>query len=84
MVCQTGMTSIVRLFPTFHANALKVTNFLNKMAQEIDLGIPGVVEHPERLPGHIASHPNPSKDPDLAPKPDFNPMRRKLAMKHVQ
>ncbi|KAJ5699639.1 hypothetical protein N7536_002652 [Penicillium majusculum] len=57
-----------------------VANFLNKMAREIDTNIPGVVEHPERLPGNIASHPGANKKPDLAPKPEFVSMRRKLAL----
>ncbi|CAG8165466.1 unnamed protein product [Penicillium salamii] len=57
-----------------------VTSFLNKMAKEIDPTIPGVVEHPERLPGNIAHHNDPNKDPDLAPKPQFHPMQRKLAL----
>ncbi|EAW08659.1 putative hydrolase, alpha/beta fold family [Aspergillus clavatus NRRL 1] len=57
-----------------------VTKFLNTMAKEIDLATPFVVEHPEKLPGQIANHFDPSKDPDMAPKPDFNPMRRKLAL----
>lgn len=51
------------------------------MAKEIDTSIPGVVEHPEKLPGHIASHPGPNKDADLAPKPQFLPVNRKLDMK---
>jgi hypothetical protein len=51
------------------------------MAQEIDTSIPGVVEHPEKLPGHIASHPGLEKDADLAPKPEFRPVNRKLDMK---
>ena len=54
------------------------------MAKEIDLQIPGVVEHPEKLPGQVASHNGFGKDQDLAPKPDFNPMRRKLDMHLVQ
>jgi hypothetical protein len=58
-----------------------VSNFLNKMAREIDTTIPGVVEHPEKLPGHIAHHNGAGKDLDLAPKPEFNPVRRKLDMK---
>ncbi|KAJ5545429.1 hypothetical protein N7461_007733 [Penicillium sp. DV-2018c] len=58
--------------------AKPVTNFLNKMAKEIDTSIPGVVEHPDRLPGTIASHDGLNKDPDMAPKPDFSAMRRKL------
>ncbi|KAJ5504809.1 AB-hydrolase YheT [Penicillium fimorum] len=57
-----------------------VANFLNKMANEIDTNIPGVVEHPERLPGNIASHDEDNKEPDLAPKPEFVSMRRKLAL----
>ncbi|KAJ5180288.1 hypothetical protein N7492_003498 [Penicillium capsulatum] len=61
-----------------------VTNFLNKMAKEIDPQIPGVVEHPEKLPGQIANHPGPDKDPDTAPKPKFNPVHRKLDMKLPQ
>jgi hypothetical protein len=63
-----------------NTKTLQVTNFLNKMAREIDVTIPGVVEHPEKLPGHIAHHDNPNKDPDLAPKPQFHPMQRKLAL----
>ena len=59
---------------------LQVANFLNKMAREIDTNIPGVVEHPERLPGNIASHSGANKEPDLAPKPEFDSMRRKLAL----
>ncbi|KAJ5570273.1 uncharacterized protein N7459_009703 [Penicillium hispanicum] len=58
-----------------------VTKFLNKMAEEIDTHIPGVVEYPEKLPGQIASHADLGKDADLAPKPDFNPLHRKLNMK---
>lgn len=59
----------------------KVTNFLNKMAREIDTSIPGVVEYPEKLPGNIASHPGLDKDTDLAPKPQFRPVNRKLDMR---
>lgn len=54
---------------------------MNKMAEEIDTHIPGVVEYPEKLPGQIASHVGLGKDADLAPKPDFNPVRRKLDLK---
>lgn len=61
-----------------------MTNFLNKMAREIDTEIPGVVEHPEKLPGQIASHAGVDKDPDMAPKPEFNPVRRKLDLKLPQ
>lgn len=50
------------------------------MAREINTSIPGVVEHPERLPGNIAHHDDPSKDPDLAPKPQFYAMKRKLSL----
>ncbi|CAG7929512.1 unnamed protein product [Penicillium olsonii] len=57
-----------------------VINYLNKMAKEIDTTVPGVVENPERLPGNIAHHDDPNKDPDLAPKPQFHPMQRKLAL----
>ncbi|KAE8144971.1 Alpha/Beta hydrolase protein [Aspergillus avenaceus] len=52
-----------------------VTNFLNLMAKEVDLGTPFVVEDPKKTPGHIANH---ISKPDTAPKPDFSPMRRKL------
>ena len=51
------------------------------MAHEIDNRIPGVVEHPEKLPGNITSQAGLHKDADLAPKPDFNPVRRKLDIK---
>ncbi|KAJ5203983.1 AB-hydrolase YheT [Penicillium cinerascens] len=61
-----------------------VTNFLNKMAREIDTQIPGVVEHPEKLPGRIAHHAGLDKDPDVAPKPVFNPVHRRLDMKLAQ
>lgn len=54
---------------------------MNLMAKDIDLDTPFVVENPERLPGHIPNHADPSKEPDTAPKPDFNPIRRKLDMK---
>ena len=53
---------------------------MNKMAREIDTNIPGVVEHPERLPGNIAHHDHANKKPDLAPKPEYVAMRRKLAL----
>ncbi|KAF7718680.1 Alpha/beta hydrolase fold-1 domain-containing protein [Penicillium ucsense] len=58
-----------------------VTNFLNKMAKEIDTDIPGVVENPDRLPGRIISHFGPEKDDDVSPKPEFLPVNRKLDMK---
>ncbi|KAJ5826180.1 hypothetical protein N7474_003318 [Penicillium riverlandense] len=61
-----------------------VTNFLNKMAHEIDMAIPSIVEHPEKLPGKIASHPGPEKDVGPTTKPDFDPVRRKLALEIVQ
>jgi hypothetical protein len=61
-----------------------VTNFLNKMANEIDMATPSIVEHPEKLPGKIASHPGSEKDFHLASKPDFDPVRRKLALEIVQ
>lgn len=57
---------------------------MNKMAREIDTQIPGAVEHPDKLPGQIAHHTGPNKDADLAPKPEFNPVRRKLDMKLPQ
>lgn len=58
-----------------------VNNFLNKMAREIDTSIPGIVENPAKLPGHIASHPGPGKDVDAAPRPEFHSVLRKLDMK---
>lgn len=58
-----------------------VNNFLNKMAREIDTNIPGVVENPAKLPGHIASHPGPGKDIDAASRPEFHSVLRKLDMK---
>ena len=54
---------------------------MNKMAKEIDLESPFVVENPDKLPGNIAHHEDPSKDPDTAPKPQYEPMRRKMNMK---
>lgn len=57
----------------------QVTNFLNAFAKDVDLSVPYVVEKPEKLPGRIAHHGD-GKDPDTAPKPDFEPMRRKLFM----
>lgn len=57
-----------------------MANFFNKMAREIDTSIPGVVEHPEKLPGNIAYHDDANKKPDLAPKPEYVSMRRKLAL----
>ncbi|KAE8353556.1 AB-hydrolase YheT [Aspergillus coremiiformis] len=55
-----------------------VTNFLNLMAKEIDFKTPYVVENPEKIPGHVATH---NSTFDTALKPDFNPMRRKLDLK---
>jgi hypothetical protein len=48
------------------------------MAKEVDLETPFEVETPEKTPGHIA---NLASNLDTAPKPDFNPMRRKLDLK---
>ena len=59
-------------------------DLLNAMAKEIDHETPFIVEHPEKLPGHLANHFDLNKDADTAPKPDFDPMRRKLATKMVQ
>lgn len=56
-------------------------NFLNKMAKEIDLGSPGVVENPDKLPGRIVDKHDPASDPDTAPKPQFEPMRRRMNLK---
>lgn len=53
------------------------------MANEIDMATPGIVEHPQKLPGKIASHKDPEKDLDLT-KRDFDPVRRKLALEIVQ
>ncbi|KAJ5279968.1 hypothetical protein N7478_005340 [Penicillium angulare] len=61
-----------------------VNNFLNTMAKEIDTKIPGVVEHLDKLPGQVAYHPGMDKDADVAPKPEFGPVRRKLDMKLAQ
>lgn len=58
----------------------QVTNFLNLMAKEIDHDTPAVVQDPENVPGHIANHPGPGKDLDTAPKPSYNPVRRKLGL----
>lgn len=55
-------------------------NFLNKMAKEIDLESRFVVENPDKVHGNIAHH-DPSKDPDTPPKPQYEPMRRKMNMK---
>lgn len=49
------------------------------MAKEIDLSTPFVPQN-DILPGRLSSHSETAKDPDTAPKPDFNPMRRKLGM----
>lgn len=54
------------------------------MAKEIDTQTPGVVEHPEKLPGQIANHPGFGKDADMAPKPEFSFTRRKLDLKLAQ
>lgn len=51
------------------------------MAKEIDLNSPFTVEKPNLLPGYIPHHDDPNKDPDTAPKPEFNSMRRKMDMK---
>ncbi|KAL2001154.1 hypothetical protein VTN02DRAFT_2178 [Thermoascus thermophilus] len=56
-----------------------IAAFLNKMAKEIDLGTPFVLQN-DILPGRLSSHSETAKDPDTAPKPEFNPMRRKLGM----
>ena len=54
---------------------------MNKMAKEIDLGSPGVVENPDKLPGRIVDKHDPASDPDTAPKPQFEPMRRRMNLK---
>lgn len=54
------------------------------MAKEVDLEKPVVVEKPDELPGYIANHDEPGRDPETAPKPQFDPMRRKLALKMVR
>lgn len=54
------------------------------MAKEIDLESPFVVEKPDQLPGHIANHYDLTKDPDTAPKPAFDAMRRKMNLGSVQ
>ncbi|KAJ5657988.1 uncharacterized protein N7484_001637 [Penicillium longicatenatum] len=61
--------------------AKPVNNFLNMMAKEIDHQIPGVVESPEKLPGKIPSIPSSDKDADLAPKPEYSVLRRRMDMK---
>lgn len=61
-------------------NQIQVTNFLEKIAKEVDLTAPFIVENPDKIPGKIARHED-GKDPDEAPKPDFNPMRRRMAVK---
>ena len=60
-----------------------MTNYLKAFAKEIDLTTPFIVENPDIVPGKIAHHED-GKDPDTAPKPDFNPMRRKLALPVVK
>lgn len=50
------------------------------MAKEIDHETPFVVQNPENVPGHIESHRGPGKDVDTAPKPNFNPVHRKLGL----
>lgn len=60
-----------------------MNNFFSKMAKEIDLASPITVEKPDLLPGHIANHGDSTKDADTAPKPEFNPMRRKMDMKSM-
>lgn len=50
------------------------------MTKEIDLDSPGVVENPDKMPGRIAHNDDPASDPDTAPKPQFEPMRRRMNM----
>ncbi|KAF9884339.1 hypothetical protein FE257_001852 [Aspergillus nanangensis] len=64
--------------------AQPVNNFLNLMAKEIDLETPFVVENPDRVASHIPSHADPKRNSEIASKPDFNPMRRKLHLKVVE
>ncbi|RAQ53038.1 alpha/beta hydrolase domain containing protein 1 [Aspergillus flavus] len=52
-----------------------VTNFFNLMAKDVDLEAPFLVENPDKAPGHVANN---TSNLDVTPKPDFNPMRRKL------
>lgn len=52
-----------------------MTNFLNLMAKDVDLEAPFLVENPDKAPGHVANN---TSNLDVTPKPDFNPMRRKL------
>lgn len=59
----------------------QVNNFLNMMANEIDHQIPGVVENPDKLPGKIVNVPGLDKDADLAPKPEYSVLRRRMDMK---
>ena len=49
-----------------------VTNFLDTIAKEIDLSVPFVVDNPEYTA--IADW------QEGTPRPDFNPVRRKLDM----
>ncbi|KAJ5806062.1 uncharacterized protein N7503_003664 [Penicillium pulvis] len=61
--------------------AKPVNNFLNMMANEIDHQIPGIVENPDKLPGKIVNVPGLDKDADLAPKPEYSVLRRRMDMK---
>lgn len=51
------------------------------MANEIDHQIPGVVENPDKLPCKITKVSGLDKDVDLAPKPEYSVLRRKMDMK---
>ncbi|KKA24545.1 hypothetical protein T310_1446 [Rasamsonia emersonii CBS 393.64] len=55
-------------------------NFLNLMAKEIDLNAPFVPENKEMLYGRPVANGSANKDVDKSPKPEFDPMRRKMYM----
>lgn len=61
-----------------------IINFLNKMVGEVDLEAPLQVEKPGMIPGHDIAHGGLEQNADTGSKPEFDPMRRKLAIPALQ
>lgn len=78
MVCEAGEFPTPSQSSYLYTNTWQVTNFLNTMANEIDLKSPPVVEKPDLVHGQTSdTHKDAAIESTAA---SFTPMQRKLTL----
>lgn len=76
----TGRSCLITHYRWDRTDLPQVTNFLNQLADGVDFDLPVEIENPEKVPGRVLVRGDATKDDDSAPRPEFHPMQRKLAI----